>query len=145
MKSIDVEYQIQVGYWATRNHLQDYKIYVTVICMFDENFLNSLLQPPRNNPWPTHSTNRNYKTQLLRQSNYLLGFMFPNKYSLEITINKKWPKNQSDPEEDKYESPTLVYFKEIDAMVPLMTSSLQLHLECKDLGVTMMSKCQKLW
>jgi hypothetical protein len=113
--------------------------------MFDENFLNSLLQPPRNNPWPTHSTNRNYKTQLLRQSNYLLGFMFPNKYSLEITIKKKWPKNQSDPEEDKYESPTLVYFKEIDAMVPLMTSSLQLHLECKDLGVTMMSKCQKLW
>jgi hypothetical protein len=43
MKSIDVEYEIQIGYWATRNHLQDYKIYATMICMFDEDFLNNLL------------------------------------------------------------------------------------------------------
>ncbi len=57
MKSIDVEYQVQVGYWVAKNHLQDYKIYETMICMFDEDFLNSLLQPPRDNPWPTHPTN----------------------------------------------------------------------------------------
>jgi hypothetical protein len=43
MKSINAEYQEQVGYWATRNHLQDYKIYVRMICIFDENFLNNLL------------------------------------------------------------------------------------------------------
>jgi hypothetical protein len=62
MKSIDVEYQVQVGYWATRNHLQVYKIYVTMICMFDEDFLNSLLQPLEDNPWLTHPTNWKYKT-----------------------------------------------------------------------------------
>jgi hypothetical protein len=43
MKSIDAEYQVQVGYWATRNHLRDYKIYARMICMFDEDFLNNLL------------------------------------------------------------------------------------------------------
>ncbi len=43
IKSIDVEYQIQVGYWVARNHLQDYKIYAIMICMFDEDFLNKLL------------------------------------------------------------------------------------------------------
>jgi len=44
----------------------------------------------------------------------------PNKYSLKITINKTWPKNQSNPYENEYKSPTLVYCKEIDAMVPLV-------------------------
>jgi hypothetical protein len=44
-KSIDVE--IQVGYWVVKNHLQDYKIYAMVICMFHEDFLNSLLQLPK--------------------------------------------------------------------------------------------------
>jgi hypothetical protein len=40
-----------------------------------------------------------------------------NKYFVEIAINKKWPKNQNDPKEDEYESPTLVYYREINAMV----------------------------
>jgi len=115
MKSIDAKYQVQVRYWVARNHLQDYKIYVTMICMSDEDFLNSLLQPLGDNPWPAHPTNWNYKIQLLRQSNYLLGFVSPNKYSLKIAINKKWLENQSNSEEDVYESLTLVYCKEIDA------------------------------
>jgi hypothetical protein len=51
-----------------------------------------------------------------------------NKYFLEITINKKWPKNQSDLEEDEYKSPTLVYCREIDAMVPLVRAGLQTPL-----------------
>jgi hypothetical protein len=46
--------------------------------------------------------------------------MSPNKYSLEIAINKKWLENQSDLEEDKYESSTLVYYKETNVMVPLV-------------------------
>jgi hypothetical protein len=74
-----------------------------------------------NNLCLTHLTNWNYKIQFLGQSNYLLGFVTPNKYSLEITINKKWPDNQNYPEEDKYESPTFVYYKEIDVMVPLVS------------------------
>jgi hypothetical protein len=50
--------------------------------------------------------------------------VFPNKYSLEITINKKWLENQSDVKEDKYKSPTLVYCKETNAMVPLVIAGL---------------------
>jgi hypothetical protein len=46
--------------------------------------------------------------------------VFENKYSLEITINKKWLKNQSDPKEDEYESPTFLYYRETYAMVPLV-------------------------
>jgi hypothetical protein len=82
MKSIDVEYQVQVRYWIARNQLQDYRICATMICMFDEDFFNNLLKLLVDNQWPTHRTNQNYKTQLLRQSNYLLGFVSPNKYSL---------------------------------------------------------------
>ncbi len=59
-----------------------------MICMFDKDFMNILLQPLGDNPWPTHPTSKNYITQLLRQTEYLLGFVYPNKYSLEITINK---------------------------------------------------------
>jgi hypothetical protein len=33
-------------------------------------------------------------------------------------------KNQNDLEEDEYESPTLVYYKEIDTMVPLVRAAL---------------------
>jgi hypothetical protein len=51
--------------------------------------------------WPSHLTNWNCKTWLLKQFNYLLGFVSSNKYSFEITINKMWPKNQSNLEEDE--------------------------------------------
>jgi len=47
----------------------------------------------------------------------------------EIIINKKWPKNQSNPEEDEYESPTLVYCRETDAMVPLVRAGLWTQLK----------------
>jgi hypothetical protein len=59
MKTIYAEYQVQVGYWTTRNHLQEYKIYAMVICMcmFDEDFMNNLLQPLGDNPWLAHLTN----------------------------------------------------------------------------------------
>ncbi len=62
MKFINVEYQVQVGYWARKNGLQDYKIYAIVICMFDENFFNNLQQDLGDNPWLTHLRNQNYKT-----------------------------------------------------------------------------------
>jgi hypothetical protein len=68
----------------------------------------------------------------------------PNKYSLKIAINKKWLQNQNDLEEDKYESPTFVYFNETNAMVPLVRVGLRLHQKCKDLGVTT-PKHRKLW
>lgn len=55
-----------MGYWVGKNDLQDYKIYAIVICMFDKDFLDDIQQVPGDNPWPIHSTNQNYKTQLLR-------------------------------------------------------------------------------
>jgi hypothetical protein len=48
--------QVEVRYWAQRNHLQDYKIYAMVICMFDDDFFNDLLHPLGDNLWPAHST-----------------------------------------------------------------------------------------
>ncbi len=61
----------------------------------------------------------------MKQYDYLLGFVSPNKYSLKITINIKWLENQSNPKQDKYESLTLVYSREIDTMVPLARVSLK--------------------
>jgi hypothetical protein len=34
LKNIDVEFQAKVGYWASYNHLHDYKIYEIMIKMF---------------------------------------------------------------------------------------------------------------
>jgi hypothetical protein len=54
-----------------------------------------------------------------------LGFVSPNKYSLKIAINKKWPKDQSNPEEDEYKSSTLIYYMETNIMVPMEKVGLQ--------------------
>ncbi len=61
----------------------------------------------------------------MSQSDYLLGFVFFNKYSLEITINKKWLENQNNSDENEYESPTFVYCRETYTMVPLVRASFQ--------------------
>ncbi len=76
MKSIDVKFQAEVGYQASSNNLQDYdyEIYGTMIKMFCPKFLNNLRQPFRDNPWPTHPMNQNYRTQFHRQNDYLLRF-----------------------------------------------------------------------
>jgi len=43
MKLINANYQIEVGYWTQRNYLQDYKIYVMVICIFYEDFVSQIM------------------------------------------------------------------------------------------------------
>jgi hypothetical protein len=65
MKAIDANYSVRVGYWASKNNMQEYKVYVIVIWIFDSVFVNNLWQAPRNNLWLAKSTNRNYKTHLL--------------------------------------------------------------------------------
>jgi hypothetical protein len=71
--------------------------------------------------------------------------VFPNKYSINIIINKKWLENQNDLEENKYKSPRLVYYKETNVMAPLVKAGpFRLHLECKDLGATTTLEHQKL-
>jgi hypothetical protein len=42
MKVIDAKYSVRVGYWATINNVQEYKVYAIVIQMFDPNFVNNL-------------------------------------------------------------------------------------------------------
>jgi hypothetical protein len=66
MKAIDADYGVKMGHWTSRNNVQEYKVYVTMIQIFDSNFVNNLRQTPRDNLWPVESTNRNYRTRLLR-------------------------------------------------------------------------------
>ncbi len=51
MKVIDVDYNVRMGYWASRNNMQEYKVYAIVIQMFDLDFLNILRQAPGDHPW----------------------------------------------------------------------------------------------
>jgi hypothetical protein len=67
MKGIGVDYNVRVGYCTLRNNVQEYKVYVIVIQMFDSNFVNNLQQALGDNLWPTKPTNRNYMTHLLCQ------------------------------------------------------------------------------
>ncbi len=48
--------------WAViKNYFQDYKIYAKIIKMFSKEFLNNLPQPWKDNTWPKHPTNQNYR------------------------------------------------------------------------------------
>jgi len=49
LKSVAVKFQAEVGYWASTNYLQDYKIYGIVIKMFILESLSNLPQPPKDN------------------------------------------------------------------------------------------------
>jgi hypothetical protein len=75
LKTIDVEFQVAVGYGASSNHLSDYKIYKMAIKMFFLKFLNNLWQPPTENPWPTHLTNQNDRMLFHQHCDYLLEFL----------------------------------------------------------------------
>jgi hypothetical protein len=91
LKNIDAKFQEKIGYWAFYNHLQDYKIYGTMIKMFCLEFLNNLWQHPKENPWPIHSINENYKTWFYRQCDYLLRFQAKRKIS-ESLLLQNWLK-----------------------------------------------------
>jgi hypothetical protein len=54
-----------VGYLASKNNVQKYKVYAIVIHMFDPNFMNNLKQALRDNTWPIELTNQNYMAHLL--------------------------------------------------------------------------------
>jgi hypothetical protein len=41
VKIVDAEFHVEVGYWASTNHLQAYKICGTMIKMFMLEFLNN--------------------------------------------------------------------------------------------------------
>jgi hypothetical protein len=52
LKMIDAKYSLRMGYWASRNNVQKYKVYAIGIRIFYLNFVNNLRQASRNNPWP---------------------------------------------------------------------------------------------
>jgi hypothetical protein len=66
MKVIVIDNNVRMGYWASRNNVQEYKVYVTMIRMFNLNFMNDLQQVLGNNSWLAELTNHNYNTHLLR-------------------------------------------------------------------------------
>jgi hypothetical protein len=47
MKAINAYYNVRGGYWASRNNVQEYKVYVVVIQMFNLDFVNTLREFPR--------------------------------------------------------------------------------------------------
>jgi hypothetical protein len=80
LKNVDVEFQVGVRYWASTNHLQNYKMYGTMIKMFIPMFLSTLPQPLKGNPWLVDSTHQNFKTRIFhRQCDYMLGFQLSKK------------------------------------------------------------------
>jgi hypothetical protein len=42
MKSIDAKYNVKVKYLASKNNMQEYKVYAIVIHMFNLDFMNNL-------------------------------------------------------------------------------------------------------
>ncbi len=116
MKSIDVQFQIEVGYWVSLNHLQDYKIYGTMIKMFCLKFLNILWQPCRDNPWPTHLTNQNYRMQFDKQHDYLLGFQGERRIN-KLILLWKWLRNVSNDEDNAYKTLVLAYNIKLNLLV----------------------------
>ncbi len=89
--------------------MQEYKVYATMIQMFEPNFVNNLWQAIGENMWPTKPTNRNYMTRLLCQVDYLLGMNKEKQYSLIEVSRKKWLENESDLDDKKYELLILKY------------------------------------
>ncbi len=80
--------------------------------MFIPNFINSLQQAPRDNPWPKWLTNQKYKTYFQKQSNYFMGIENKITYGLKVMMCKKWPKNHVDLKDDTYETLVLVHSRE---------------------------------
>jgi hypothetical protein len=96
MKTINAKYNVIMKHWASKNNVQEYKVYATIIWMCDLDFVNNLRQAPRDNSWLVELTNRNYKTCLLHQAKYLLGMNGTYQYLLVEAACKNWPENGSD-------------------------------------------------
>jgi hypothetical protein len=81
--------------------------------MFIPEFLNSLPQTPRNNPRPIDPTNKNFKTRIHYQYDYLLGFQMSKKVN-DSPLEKRWPRNNTEAKDDSYQTFALSYNREMD-------------------------------
>jgi hypothetical protein len=66
---IDVDYNVKMGYWASKNNVQEYKVFMTMIWMFNLDFVNNLQQALGDNlcGQPNQQTTTIVLTRLLRQ------------------------------------------------------------------------------
>jgi len=87
-----------------------------MIKMFCLLFLNNLWQLPRDNPWPTHSTNKNYRIRFHKQHDYLFGFQAKRRINKSLLL-WNWAKNASNVEDDEYETLVLAYNKKLDSLI----------------------------
>jgi hypothetical protein len=67
---MDANYNVRVGYWASKNNMHEYKVYATMIRIFDSHFVNNLQQTLGNKPWLLKLENCNYNIDLLHQTKY---------------------------------------------------------------------------
>ncbi len=74
----------------------------------------------RDNLWPPQPTNQNYRMRVLKQFDYLLGFISQQIREFKEALENKWLKNHSDPKENAYESPICVYYEEVNTLVPMV-------------------------
>jgi hypothetical protein len=102
---IDANYSVRMGYWALKNNMLEYKVYATMIRIFNSHFVNNLQQAFKNNLWLVKLKNCNYNTDLLCQKIFMLGTNKANQYSLVEASCKKWPKTENDLDDNKYELP----------------------------------------
>jgi hypothetical protein len=59
---VDVEYKVAIGLWTSKMGLQHYPTYVTLMQMFNQEFLDGLRQPLGDHFWPLHPMNKKILT-----------------------------------------------------------------------------------
>ncbi len=96
--------------------------------MFILKFLSNLPQPPKDNPWPTNSTNKNFITQFHCHCNYLVGFQASRKINDSI-LEKIWLKNNTDAKDDPYQTLALSNNKEMDQLMVANTINNEVNVE----------------
>jgi hypothetical protein len=51
MKAINANYNVKMGYWASKNNMQKYKVYAIMTWMFNLNFVSILQQALKDHLW----------------------------------------------------------------------------------------------
>lgn len=115
-----------------------------MICMFDEDFQNNLQQALGYNLWPTHPTNWNYKIQLLKQTNCLLGFV---SHSMPSRAQLKKSGQRTKPTQKRIPINHHDFFTTKMRMCWCQWWELafRLCLQCQNLGMTMTKTRKKTW
>jgi hypothetical protein len=87
-----------------------------VRCSLSNSWTINVPQSSKDNTWPNHPKNQNYRMWFKRQSesNYLLG--------IHDRIFKKWLENLTGLMDNTYESPFLIYITKDDTWIPILNA-----------------------